>query len=133
MGPSYILTEQEYLALITTQNEPSTLLQATIDNLKDKLRIANSTIDELNEELQTYHLAGAKRREPILHVIVNQYNDAWFKHKPSVMKTSELASKWLLESNHPYTSSNVRKILRTAVKDGTITKTSNGTYTVNNL
>ena len=58
-----ILTEEEYEALLNTQNEPSALLQMTIDNQKKSLDIALGKITRLEGDLSMYVRSGAEQRK----------------------------------------------------------------------
>jgi len=54
---------EEFDELKEQQNKPSVLIQGTINNLTNKLSIANARIQDLEKENSMYAIGGAKKRE----------------------------------------------------------------------
>lgn len=125
-----LLTEEEYNQI--KSESPSSIMKATIDNLKasnDKLTLQ---VFELTKELQTYKLGGAKPRLEGFRVrykaryseLVHTYNIlSNGKIKDTLAKTAKELRR---------TSKEVKDILKDGVSNNVIERLKDNTYAFKN-
>jgi hypothetical protein len=117
------MTLSEYDDLISTQSEPSTILQETNKNLQESLTKANQRIKDLEESLSLHSLSTLAKPD-YWPDLIGLYNHEFIATK-SIKKASAYASSALSAIGYELTDKQIRKFLRETT---TYTKQKDGTY-----
>ena len=81
------MTLDEFNKFKETREQPSQLLQDTIENLTAKLTKANREIEELKKENSMYAIGGMKKRHTPMMTVVTNDGTSWKGNDTNRLKT----------------------------------------------
>jgi len=136
------LTPEEYQLLKNAKEEPSKLLTQTVTNLKEKLAQITAKLEQTEQELSTYVLAGAKPKEytnqsqedyRVMLETIYTYNAANTKKvKEAISFTFNALNKNITHPQFSYDSElKLKQLLKKWVAENRIKKESNNRYYLN--
>lgn len=123
-----LLTEEEYNQI--KSESPSSIMQATINNLKAINDKQTAEIFELRKELQTYKLGGARPKlEDFKTRFIAQYSTLIESY--NILATSKVKESINITSNQTgIPVYRIKQILKDGVANNIIQRQSNNKYTI---
>lgn len=121
-----LLTEDEYTQI--KSESPSSIMQATINNLKTTNDKLTAEIYELKAELQTYKLGGAKPRlDDFKTRFISQYSTLIESY--NILSTNKVKESIILTSNQTgIPADRIKQIFKDGVANNIIQRQPNNIY-----